>query len=533
MRLLFVRFSIIAVCVLTITSCARRGNPTGGPMDSIPPVMIKTIPPMETVHFDEDKIRIYFDEYIKLEKINEQLVISPPQKHDPIITPVGTASKFISIRILDTLDDNTTYSFNFGRSIVDNNEGNELGNFKYVLSTGDYIDSLLVAGEVTDPMLKETASDIDVMLYAYDSTYTDSVIFKQKPRYIANTLDSTLFELSNLREGKYRMIALKDNNKNKMFDPGGDKIGFITDTVTLPTDKYYEFTVFKEVPEFSMIKPKEVNKGHLIFGYYGNPEGISIEMTTEVSDDFQYRITKEKDKDTLNYWYTPFEADSLNFKVSLADYTEDFTTRIRSEDIDSLRVQNSTSSVLHPLDTFYLEANVPIVAIDTTKFDLVDKDTLAVAYDAFIDEAKSRVYFNFERTYDNNYSLKMYPGLVTDIFGLTNDSTDLNLNTKTLEDYGILHMQIAGPSDSGYVVELLNTRDEVLRTAILDQPGTATFEFLSPGMFLVRVTKDVNKNGKWDTGNFLLRRLPEAIKYFADEIEIRANWEKNENLRFD
>jgi hypothetical protein len=301
----------------------------------------------------------------------------------------------------------------------------------------------------------------------------------------------------------------------------------------LPTENTYEFTVFKEVPEFSMIKPKEVNKGHLIFGYYGNPEGVSIAITSEVPDDFQYRITREKDKDTLNYWYTPFEADSLNFKVSHKDFEEEMTTRIRSDEIDSLRVQNSTSSVLHPLDTFYLEANVPIVAIDTTKFDLVDKDTVAVAYQAYIDAAKSRVYFNFDRTYDNNYHIKMFPGLVTGIFGLTNDSTEVDLKTKTLEDYGQLNMQISGPSDSGYVVELLDTRDELLRTIILDQPGVATFDFLSPGMFLVRVTKDVNKNGKWDTGNFLLRRLPEEIQYFSDEIEVRANWEKNETMIFD
>jgi uncharacterized protein (DUF2141 family) len=495
--------------------------------------MLKTIPPMETVHFDEKKIRIYFDEYVKLDKVNQQLVISPPHKYDPIITPLGTASKFITIKIQDTLDPNTTYSFNFGRSIVDNNEGNELGNFKYVLSTGDYIDSLLVSGVVTDPMIKETAKDIDVMLYEYDTAYTDSIIFKSKPRYIANTLDSTLFELTNLKAGKYLMIALKDVNKNKMFDPDVDKIGFISDTVVLPTDNTYNFTVFKEVPEFSMIKPKEVNKGHLIFGYYGNPKGVEIEVTSDVPDDFTYKLTFEKEKDTINYWYTPFEADSLNFRIQKDDYVEEVTTRIRSSEIDSLTIRQSTSSVLHLLDTFYVQANVPVVAIDTSKFSLTDKDTLAVKYEAFIAEAQSRVYFNFDKTHDNSYQIKMLPGLVTDIFGLTNDSIEVNINTKIPEDYGVLNMQVNGPQSSGYIVELLTGKEELVRTIVLDSPGMATFELLNPGIYLIRVTSDRNKNGKWDTGNFLMKKLPEETKYFEDEIEIRANWEKNEVFRFD
>ena len=62
-------------------------------------------------------------------------------KQEPLILPT-TASKFITIKINDTLQPNTTYSFNFGQSIADNNEGNPFNQFKYVFSTGDHIDSL-------------------------------------------------------------------------------------------------------------------------------------------------------------------------------------------------------------------------------------------------------------------------------------------------------------------------------------------------------------------------------------------------------
>ena len=127
---------------LFITNCAKRGRPTGGKKDSIPPLLVSAEPDHKSINFKAKKVRIDFDEYVKLKDINKQLVISPPLKNAPIITPVGTASKFLNIKILDTLRENTTYTFNFGNSIVDNNEENKLEHFKYVVSTGTYIDSL-------------------------------------------------------------------------------------------------------------------------------------------------------------------------------------------------------------------------------------------------------------------------------------------------------------------------------------------------------------------------------------------------------
>ena len=182
-------YKIVLLVMLSIllTNCAKRGRPTGGPLDSIAPILVSANPAHKTINFKSKKIKIYFDEYIKLKNVNKQLVISPPQKIDPVIMPLGTASKLITIEILDTLDPNTTYAFNFGNSIVDNNEENELGNFKYVFSTGSYIDSLDLKGEVNDPVIKKSIKGIDVMLYEYNDEYTDSIIFKEKPRYIANT----------------------------------------------------------------------------------------------------------------------------------------------------------------------------------------------------------------------------------------------------------------------------------------------------------------------------------------------------------
>src|SRR5690606_21541307 len=140
---------------------------------------------------------------------------------------------------------NTTYTINFGQSIVDNNEGNPNRFLSYVFSTGDYLDSLSLSGAVKDAFDRKADPFISVMLYALDSTFTDSTIYKEPPLYISNTGDSLpLFELKHLKGGQYRLIGLLDKNRNNMFDQRLDKIGFVEDTISLPTDSIYLLNLF-------------------------------------------------------------------------------------------------------------------------------------------------------------------------------------------------------------------------------------------------------------------------------------------------
>ena len=528
MRSFFRYFVLVLLFYGVFFGCARRGNPTGGPIDSIPPVLLEANPILESVNFDAKKIKLTFDEYIKLKNVKQQLVVSPPQKYDPVIFPAGSASKFISIKILDTLDSNTTYSFNFGNSIVDNNEENELGNFKYVFSTGTYIDSLEVSGKVLDQTSKEIVKGIDVMLYILDSTYTDSIIFKEKPRYITNTLDTTLFDLTNLKAGKYRMIALKDNNFNKIYDPQSDKIGFVNEPVSIPTDTVYNFNIFKEIPELKVIKPKEINRGHLIFGFLGNAKDLNIELLTDTPDDFNAVYFKESGQDTLSYWYTPFEADSLNFRVSKGAYSEELVLTLRSEEMDSLVLNKNVASTLHILDTFSLSSNVPIADVDESLIQLMDKDSAFVAFKTYLSETKKRLYVAFEKEEENEYKLDIMPFSITDMFGDINDSISASFRTLASDDYGILNFDLRLSENTPLVAELLDSKNEIVRKKVLDSPQTVSFTFLPPGNYVLKVIIDDNGNGKWDTGNFLERRQPETIKFFENEIELRANYELNE-----
>jgi uncharacterized protein (DUF2141 family) len=531
MRFSLSKFLIALLLTSMFFNCARRGTPTGGLKDSLPPILVKAIPAIESINFKEKRIKIFFDEYIKIADVKKNLVISPPQKNDPLITPVGTASKFITIKILDTLDSNTTYSFNFGNSIVDNNEGNKLGNFKYVFSTGSYIDSLFVTGEVTKPRMKKPLENIDVMLYEYDSVFNDSIIFKQKPRYLANTLDTTLFEITNIRAGKYLLIALKDANHNKIYNPEIDEIGFVKDTITIPTDKKYNFTIFKEIPDLKVIKPREVNKGHLIFGYEGNTKDLKIELLTKTPKNFESKLTYEKGKDTLNYWYTPFENDSLIFKVSKGDdYSENFILKTRSSKIDSLNITKSTNSTLHLIDTFSINTTTPITTFNKSQIKITNQDSINVEFNAYLSKNSSKLYLDFEKKINSEYTFEILPKSITDIFEASNDSLSFKLKTKALENYGILNLDVQSSKSSALIIELLDEKENLIRIVKIEKPQLVKFDLLLPKKYVVRVTFDENNNGIWDTGSFLEKRQPEIVKYFKTPIEVRENWEINDVL---
>jgi len=524
-------FSIILIALfgLTFTNCAKRGRPTGGKKDSIPPLLVKAIPANKSINFKAKKIKISFDEYIKLKDVNKQLVISPPLKNTPIITPVGTASKFISLKILDTLQPNTTYTFNFGNSVVDNNENNKLERFKYVISTGTYLDSLTVSGKVYDAFNQKTEEDISVVLYEVNEKFSDSLVYKQKPTYVTSTIDTTAnFEIENIKAGKYLLAAIKQPSKNYIYHPKQDKFGFYKKIITIPTDTTFEIPLFKEVLPFKMIKPKEVTKGHLLFGYEGNPKKLSVELLSEKSENFKKATYFEKDKDTLNYWFSNIKADSLTFKITNKKYIDTFTVKLRTSKIDSLVISKITKSVLDLRDTFAIKSNIPMVSIDTSKIKL-QMDSLPVKYNPILDKSKTKLYLSFEKKFNKKYEINLFPNAIKDIFEETNDTLKYKFATKNIDSYGNIYLTVNNVN-SPIIIQLLNDKDVIVAIKHIAKNETLNFKNLPPKTYIVKAIFDDNNNGIWDTGNFLEKKYPEKVQYFEKELKLRANWDLNETF---
>ncbi|MCK0161407.1 Ig-like domain-containing protein [Muricauda sp. F6463D] len=522
-----------AFMALGLWQCAKRGSPSGGPKDISPPKLVRAEPENFTTNFKAKKIRLYFDELIKLEDVQNQLVVSPPFKNAAEITPMGTPSKYIEVVIKDTLRENTTYTINFGQSIVDNNEGNPNSFLSYVFSTGDYLDSLILKGAVKDAINRKADEFISVMLYQVDSTYNDSTIYKEPPLYITNTGDSLpFFELKNLKGGKYALFGLKDVNKNNMFDQAQDKIGFIKDTITLPTDSIYLLNLFREQLNYKASVPSLAAKNRIIFGYQGDYNDLSIETLTSLPDSVRTTILKEQDKDTLNYWFTPTDLDSIIFTVRNDKLQEidTFTVKMRDLPLDSLRLSTSTTGKFNFEDTFSILSSTPLATLDTSNISLNMNDSIPAVFSFVMDTIKNKIDFDFEVEPNQNYTFSFLPGAVTDFFGTQNDTLAYNLSTGSFADYGNLRVILGGEVTYPVIVQLTSEKGEVQREIVASESQIFEFNNLDPSNYVVRVILDENGNGKLDTGNYLKGIQPERVSYYPGLIEVRANWEKEETF---
>ena len=520
----------IAFIALSLTGCAKRGNITGGPKDTIAPVLVRSYPENMTTNFKGSEIRIDFSEYIKIKDVNRQLIISPPMETQPVITPMAGASKFIKRQIKDTLQPETTYSFNFGQSITDNNEGNPYSQFKFVFSTGAYIDSLELRGTIKDAYSRKTDDFVTVMLYEAE-TFTDSTIYTEKPRYVTNTLDSMVnYRLENLKEGKYYLIALKDKSSNYVFNPASDKIAFFENPITVPNDTLYELNLFMQQGEYKALKPVQASSNRYYAPYEGNSKGTVIDVKNAATNETINSVTtKVPEKDSLQVW-VPREintiADSLLVSIRKNDSIKEFTVKTKEmKATDSLTVEPVQKGTLNFRDTFTIKTSTPIRTIDTTKMALMDKDSVAVAfttkYDAYLQELK----FDFEKKEEQKYRFTLMPGAIKDFYEKENDTLNFTLTTRTYTDYGNLRVILNNADRFPLILEVLDTNEKVVASYYSEGETEIDFNNLQPNKFNLRVIYDDNKNGEWDSGSYPEKRQPEEVIYHPDTTDVRSNWD--------
>ena len=521
--------------IVVINGCAKRGSPTGGPVDSIPPVLINASPKINSTNFDSKEIRLTFDEFVKLDKVGEQLIISPPlNKSSYEVKPLNGVTKKVFLEFIDSLETETTYSINFGNSIKDNNEGNPLTFFSYTFSTGETIDSLYVRGNISDAFDKETDDYISIHLYRIDSIFNDSIIYNNRPTYISNSLDSTSYQFKNIKEGKYLILALKDIDNNYFFDPFYDKIGFIDSLITLPRDSIINFKLFKEETSLIWDKPHFINSEKIGFGYYGKLDLKNIKIESSIPDSVNYTYTKENEKDTLIFWLSKNSFDSLNFNLIEKDTTKLVTVKFdRAKDtlIDSLSISPKTANIIHLKETFKLSSNIPLKNIEDSLITIRDIDSLIVPFTTSINDNLDQIDIEFEVSPSDNYRVFILPEAIKDIRGVSNDTLQYNVVSQSLEDYGNVYLDVIRNSSSKFILQMIDSNGEVIRVfKNVNQDATYNFDYVRPGKYIFRLIEDANNNDKWDTGNYLKKIKPERVYYFSNELEVRANWDLNETF---
>ena len=528
MKTRFYNCCLIAFIVLFAFTCANRGNPSGGEKDILPPEIVKSFPENYTINFNSQEIRIYFNEYVKLKDLNKQLIISPPMKTQPEITPLSTASKFIKIKIYDTLAPNTTYSFNFGNSIVDNNEENPFPFYKYVFSTGTYIDSLKVHGKILDGLNRLPETNVLVNLYEADSSYTDSIVYKEKPKYMTNTGDSTsVFTIENIKAGLYKLVALKDENSDNKFQQKADKIGFHKEIITVNTDStFYDISLFKEDLNFKAKKPRLVSGEKIAFGFEGDYKKMRIKNLSETPEGFTSKIVKQLDKDSLLYFYKPkLKADSLIFTVQNKKKIDSFTVRIKDNKKDSLKVTALNKGKLFFNNDIKLHANVPFLTLNKDKISIRDKDSTVINYAVKLDTLDNIYRFKIEEKEDNIYKMLALPGAFTDFFGRENDTIKERVKTFKYSNFGNIRVQLSNEAYPLFV-QFVDDKNEVKYSEYITKKQQIDFKNLKPGTYYLRVLFDENNNGVYDPGNYLKQEQPERVSYANKPVEVRAGWDE-------
>lgn len=301
---------VMAVALL-IYACANRGYPEGGPKDTTPPQVILEEPVSYTKNFNKKRVNIYFDEFVQLKDISEKFIISPPLKKKP--TP-RLKGKYVQVEFTDSLKPNTTYSLDFADAISDNNEGNPLGFYRYVFSTGNEIDSLELGGTVVNAESGEPVLNVYVELY---SNLTDSLPLLEVPDYVARTDSSGTFRLTNLRDTLYRVVAIQDDSRDYKYTPESEMFAYLDSLVrpvVMPMVRVDTFRVIDQiVGQDTTMRDSIVTNEYLAYG----PSNLYLRLFQEKLTQLYMTDDERKERERLEFIFSiPGENQ---FKVRLWD----------------------------------------------------------------------------------------------------------------------------------------------------------------------------------------------------------------------
>ena len=565
---------IPAVLVLGVmmfpSGCANTTTPpSGGPKDTIPPVLLKTSPLPGTVNVPTHKtqIKFTFDEYVVV-KDPSNIFLSPPLEKKPKYKMQG---KTLVVTFESDLDSNTTYTLDITGAVADNNEGNFFEGFTLAFSTGSQLDSMGVTGLVQDCNSLKPIKGATVLLY---KDHADSAVFLHRPSAAAKTDEWGFFSLRNIQDTLYRVYAIKDANGNNIYEPDQESIAFLDEPFrpkTVFNDSLYEFkkfnmkdtalclarktdvelNLFREKPSKQFIVKKErvgLRTAFLTFmapdaqvhsmkikGLPAeklisqfNPQKDSLELWVndqrKMPDTLQLLINFDK-TDTLGKLVPTEETVKLALskelraelqKSSRRDVKHEDTIAVFKSDVDPATVEQYG---------FRFEFKYPLIqeAWDSLTFWSVNprQQEKTEKYTVTRDSNNLRIYTvmptdKLMQGFD--YHLKLPHRKFRDVNGYYNDSTEVKVTLPTDEKLSSISLELSHVQKNRYIVELLSEkRDKVIRSFIVDSDQTVLFPYVKAGKYCIRITEDRNGNGLVDTGQVLEHRQPEKVKFFKIE----------------
>jgi len=596
------KFLVIIALAALCLNCAQVGSPTGGPRDEDPPKVLESIPANYSSYFEAKKIQITFDEYIVLDNVNQELIVSPPMEEQP---EVKLRKRTLIIEFEEELKENTTYTFNFGNAIKDLHEGNKLQNFEYVFSTGAVLDSMSVKGSLQNAETLEKPQDpISIMLY---TDLRDSVPLTEIPMYVGRSNDSGVFSVNNLRPGEYKVFALKDGNNNLLFDLPTEEIAFLDTTLTVSTDfvrqllgieaedslllqsndtlqilsepgdstlmasdsispagpdltsLYIDLMLFTEPDEIQYITDYTREDPRKLQTVFALPltDSFAFDILPDPGEEIRYLEDFSSERDSLTLWIidsVQYRKDSLFLAlqytakdtaqqyITFSDtlifaYKEKTSKRKRkdeSSEIEKLEIKTIRNAGNQGLyNKLALTLDFPLAEINDQLIKLYhipDSVEFPVPFRAEVDTSHlNRAQLSVEWEAEAEYRLEVLPGALTSFYPLEHDTIDVKFTTRDTEFYGKILLNISQVKHR-ILVQLLD-KDKVIEEMEVNSDGQYIFPNLAPREYTIKFIHDINENGKWDTGKYLIKLQPEAVEFLPGSIEVRSNWDHDVTMQ--
>jgi len=519
---------LVLICALpfVIWGCANKLNIEGGPADETAPLLDaeKSDNNFQT-NFTGREFQLSFNEFVNLQKPGEQIVVSPPLRY--ALQPVQRGKKVLfRLHPDEELLENTTYTIQFGESVQDITEGNAVEDLRFVFSTGDIIDSMIVAVRVRDLMTKEPVNGALVMLY---ETLSDTVIRSGRPLYFSKTDSSGLAIVRNTRPSEYRVIALLDENRNYQLDLAEEQIAYIDTFVrsVAQTSTPFVLDMFREIDPPVRLDVVRMDSLTYIFTLAGETDYAEWRSVPEVD----YTIFQDKDTTFIQF------EEPANFMILSSPYADPDTIKFdnvslkpkRKIRFDELNILSNQPKLENGKININIKWNNPIQAVDKSKFMGFDQDSVLMNLpELFIDSTsigttRLNLSWNAKGMQD---SLLMLSGAVTSWY-TENDTIVLSLRPSKVESLSNLTVMISELNpELNYIVRIIDASGEIVRERqVTDE---ASLEWKVSGLFpkkhLLELITDLNNNGRRDGGWFDLRQIPEPM--IAKEIsDLRPNWD--------
>lgn len=543
---------------LFVLSCAKQTSPTGGPKDTIPPRLVNAIPPNEAINFKGRSIELEFTEMVAANNPKEQLIITPSMGKD---FEVKTKKNSIIISFEKDFQDSTTYTFNFRDAVQDVTEKNPVRNLQLAISTGSYIDSLSIQGNVYDLIKGKEITEATVAIHPRNDTFS---ILKHPATYFTKTDKKGNFKIDHLRPDVYYIYAMDDKNRNLTADSRTEAYGFLKDSINLiedttrielglirldarplkltsarPYNTYFNIRSTKNLKNFSL---KAVDNTLLLYAFGEDQANIKLYNTFADRDSLAVNLHAEDSigntLDTLLYAkisnreVTPekfeiaFKSTSLLADKGSLKTVLTFTKPITEINFDSLyfQVDSATRIPFVKEDLAWEQTHNTLTitkTLDKTLFSKPEKETNDLPQKPKKPEPTKKGNQN------KTNQIYLGKGSFISVDGDTSKRTTQSTNPLRTEDLAMIIFQIK-TTQKNFLVQLLDKNLNVLRQMVNKTKGQ--FEDLEAGDYMMRVVIDTNANNAWDPGNYLKRQEPERLFYYKDEkgsmtIPLKTNWE--------